>query len=509
MVSKMREEEAPPSAAAAAAEPPKAGGERLVCSRAVHIGCCVSSTMVGIECGPAASPCRRVGDCILPLHRYGIIYPTIFQYLRGLGPRPQLMMGAASAGFSLARVVTFIPLGAVADRYGAKVPCVVFFLIAALGNLYYFAARRPVDVVVSRAVVGVGSSVSSVLCSVVGTATDDPEARKIRDKRLAVFNATALLAILAGPGLSACFALVREDGDDEDKGGFAFTRYRAPGLVMCFLMTACSLWALVALPNRPLVPRVQPSEDEDAADGDDAASGRELYGTLVARRGFSVLFVAFVGGAMIAALDTGFPIVAHDDFALNPTLIALLLAFFACTGVLGMAASEWYRRGRDTRHVRVRVVRLGVAFQVAGGVLCLFFFSAFAHKADHRDLYLAPAALATGCLVVGGTMATTTPNLQLLAAAANMKRHAGFYSGTRAVALSFGRTVGGFCAGLLLSVNHSRSHWPIFLFVSTLTALGLAVFTCFPPKSREDGVKRSSDDLAAPLLSSSEAQSPR
>ena len=142
----MRAEAAPPAAAAAAAEPPKAGGERLVCSRAVHIGCCVSSTMVGIECGPAASPCRRVGDCMVSPRRYGIIFPTIFQYLRGLGPRPQLMMGAASAGFSLARVVTFIPLGAVADRYGAKVPCVVFFLIAALGNLYYLRAASPTAV---------------------------------------------------------------------------------------------------------------------------------------------------------------------------------------------------------------------------------------------------------------------------------------------------------------------------------------------------------------------------
>ena len=71
------------------------------------------------------------------------------------------------------------------------------------------------------------------------------------------------------------------------------------------------------------MPRVQPSEEEDAADGTTAAAAAAAAGrepTAARRcRGFSVLFVAFVGGAMIAALDTGFPIVAHEDFALNPT----------------------------------------------------------------------------------------------------------------------------------------------------------------------------------------------
>ena len=66
-----------------------------------------------------------------------------------------------------------------------------------------------------------------------------------------------------------------------------------------------------------------------------------------------------------------------------------------------------------------------------------------------------------------------------------MRSHAGFYSGIRAVALSLGRMLGGFFAGLLLDVNRSPGHWPTFAFVISATALGLGVIVCFPPRTAE------------------------
>ena len=138
--------------------------DTCLCSRGVHVGCCVAALAVGVE--------------------YGIINPTIYQYLRSLGPKPELHMGVCCAVFSFARVVTYVPLGHVADRCGARAPSAGFFLLAALGNLYYFVARRPMDVVLSRAVVGLGSSVSSVLCGVVGACQGSKRERNSQLQRL-------------------------------------------------------------------------------------------------------------------------------------------------------------------------------------------------------------------------------------------------------------------------------------------------------------------------------------
>ena len=415
-----------------------------LCSTPVLVGCCVCATLVGIE--------------------YGIIVPTIFQYLSSLGARPQLMMGLACASFSLAKTVTFVPLGMMSDRVGARWPCVLFLCVASLGNLYYFMASRPWDVVFSRAIVGVGSSVTSVLMAVVGRSSEDLASRRVRDRRLAFFNATSLLAILVGPGLAACFSFARDDAGAA--GRAAFTRYSGPGLVMCVLMGACAVWALVALPAAPgrrrtvtlgdLGPdardppaRLLSGGGDGGGDGDGdgdgdcggdcgdgseskpevpaggrspggggdgagaagagalrkASPGRDAYATLVTRRGGTSLVVTFVAGAVISVLDTAFPIVSHSDFGLNPTEIAGILACYAACGVLAMAMSEYYRRLADSRGRRVAIVRFGTGVELVGGVMGFVSFSYL----SSRPLVLGPLALGEGALLIWGTMSATGP----------------------------------------------------------------------------------------------------
>lgn len=197
---------------------------------------------------------------------------------------------------------------------------------------------------------------------------------------------------------------------------------------------------------------------------------------------------------MIAALDTGFPIVAHEDFGVNPTLIAALLAAFATIGVGAMVASEAVRRGRDTPRRRVAVLRVGTGLEFVGGVVGFLSFYRLDPR-KQRDV-LGPMAMVTGALCVFGTMFATTPNVQLLAAVANMRRHAGFYSGLRAVSLSLGRAVGGFMAGLLLGVGSGHRHLPIFAFVVAMALLGFSAVACFPPRVPA----RPGAALDAPLL---------
>ena len=125
------------------AETPRAADP---CPRSLLIGSCVAASCVGVE--------------------YGLIYPTIYPYLRELGTHPTVLAGVAAAAFSLAKTAAFVPLGAAADRWGPRRPAVIVFLVASIGNVYYFAAARPLDVVIARAIVGLGSSVTGVLLGV-------------------------------------------------------------------------------------------------------------------------------------------------------------------------------------------------------------------------------------------------------------------------------------------------------------------------------------------------------
>ena len=192
------------------------------------IGSCVAASCVGVE--------------------YGLIYPTIYPYLRELGAHPTIVTGVAAAAFSLAKTAAFVPLGAAADRFGPRKPAVIAFLVASIGNVYYFAASKPLDIVVARAIVGLGSSVTGVLLGVVGSGDgDDSTMRRKRDLRLAVFNGTSLIAVLAGPGLAALFSVLPE-GEHQV---FDIDAYSAPGLFLAALALLCAVWALLALPATP------------------------------------------------------------------------------------------------------------------------------------------------------------------------------------------------------------------------------------------------------------------
>merc|ERR1712147_243962 len=111
------------------AETPAAPAPRAAdpCPRSLLIGSCVAASCVGVE--------------------YGLIYPTIYPYLRELGTHPTVLAGVAAAAFSLAKTAAFVPLGAAADRFGPRKPAVIALLVASIGNVYYFAASKPLDIV--------------------------------------------------------------------------------------------------------------------------------------------------------------------------------------------------------------------------------------------------------------------------------------------------------------------------------------------------------------------------
>ena len=451
------------------------------CPRSLLIGSCVAASCVGVE--------------------YGLIYPTIYPYLRELGAHPTVVTGVAAAAFSLAKTAAFVPLGAAADRFGPRKPAVVAFLVAAIGNVYYFAASRPLDVVVARAIVGLGSSVTGVLLGVVGSGNcEDASSRRKRDLRLAVFNGTSLLAVLAGPGLAALFSFLPE-GDHEV---LSVDAYSAPGLFLAALALLCAVWALLALPATPPAQRSSRRVGEAVIERNVSVKpARDVRDALITRRGAATLTVSFVGGSMIACLDTAFPVVARDDFQATTTTISLVLACFALLGVFAMVLAMGYAKKNDgdpgvARKRKVRVVRVGLSFEVIGALTGLLAF-----------LYVPPShifarevfGLASGALIILGALSASNANIQLLAAVADMGHHPGFYAGLRSVFVCAGRSVGALSAGWLVAVS-SKTYLPVFAFVVGVASLGLFVFMVAPPRLV------GGSDLAEPLLEGEAAAAP-
>ena len=434
------------------AEPPRTPDAEVTaadpCPRALLIGSCVAASCVGVE--------------------YGLIFPTIYPYLRSLGPHPTVLAGVAAATFSLAKTA------ALADRVGPRKPACIAFLVAALGNVYYFAAHRPADVVAARAIVGVGSSVTGVLLGVVGSGNgDDAESRRTRDLRLAVFNGTALLAVLAGPGLAALFSFLpaRRTGASR----YEVDADTAPGLFLAGLALLCALWAVAALPD------AAPTRRRSSVVGGQKPG--PVRDALVARRGAATLAVSFGGGSLIACLDTAFPVVARDDFGATTTMIALVLAAFALVGVLAMVGAMAYARRGDgdaqvARRRKVRMVRFGLACEVVGAVLGLLAFSCVPVS---QVLWREVAGRASGAVVILGALGASNANVQLLAAVVDMGRHPGFYAGLRSVFVCAGRATGALAAGGLLAVS-SETYLPVFAFVAAVAAMGLSAFIFVPPR---------------------------
>ena len=454
------------------AETPRAADP---CPRSLLIGSCVAASCVGVE--------------------YGLIYPTIYPYLRELGAHPTVLAGVAAAAFSLAKTAAFVPLGALADRYGPRRPAVIAFLIAALGNVYYFAAARPLDIVIARAIVGLGSSVTGVLLGVVGSGDgDDASTRRKRDLRLAVFNGTSLLAVLAGPGLAALFSFLPE-GEHERYGMDA---YSAPGLFLAALALLCAVWALVALPATPPAQRrASRHVGEGLIEREQRITkpARDVRDALITRRGAATLTVSFVGGSMIACLDTAFPVVARDDFHATTTTISLVLAAFALLGVCAMIVAMGYAKRGDgdpgiARKRKVRVVRVGLSCEVVGALTGLV---AFLYVPSSRIVMREVFGLASGALIILGALAASNANIQLLAAVADMGHHPGFYAGLRSVFVCAGRSVGALSAGWLVAVS-SHTYLPVFAFVVGVALLGLLAFLVAPPRLV------GGSELAEPLL---------
>jgi len=462
-------------------EAPRTPGSRAAktepCPRALLIGSCCAAACVGVE--------------------YGIIYPTMYSYLKSLGGRPALLMGVASAAFSLTKTVGFVPFGALADRVGPRIPCTLLFMVACMGNLYYYAAKSPRDVVAARAIVGVGSSVTGILMAVVAAGdAADAAARARRDRNLALFNGTSLLALLLGPGLAAVFAYAPTPPASAGPAWCEFDQYDAPGLFLACLTACCALWCFVCLPREPYSKTA--ADDDDVAPPPKPFARHHATAALVGRRGFTSLVVAFVGGALIATLDTAFPVVAKDDFDATVTTISVVLAMFAIAGVFAMVVSGAYAKlgGPDEKAARrkIYILRFCVASEIAGGIVGLSVFQGL------PTVELAAVGCVVGSLVVLGALGGSNANVQLLAGVADMRRHPGFYSGLRSVAVCAGRATGGLLSGFLLDLDPSPTHTSTFASVVGFAALSLVPVFFFPPRvvPLEPAAP---DDRAAPLLS--------
>ncbi len=143
---------------------------------------------------------------------FGAMIPTLPLYAQSFGV-PASAIGLAVASYGLARFVSAIPSGQLADRVGRRPSLAIGGLISALGNLWCAAATGYPEFIVARFVAGFGAGVILTTGQVVLADISPPERR---GRTIAIYQGTFLFAVGVGPfpggllaehfGLAAPFA---------------------------------------------------------------------------------------------------------------------------------------------------------------------------------------------------------------------------------------------------------------------------------------------------------------
>ena len=91
---------------------------------------------------------------------YGLIFPTIWQYLNSLGMYHQYFLGVVISSFNVAQIISSPIFGYLSDlgiSFKTLFVCSLFFGI--VGNAIYFMASRAWMLLIARIVAGIGAGV--------------------------------------------------------------------------------------------------------------------------------------------------------------------------------------------------------------------------------------------------------------------------------------------------------------------------------------------------------------
>ena len=269
---------------------------------------------------------------------FGALIPVLPLYAQSFGVTASAI-GATVAVYGLARLLSALPCGRLADRLGRRPTLALGGLVSALGNLWCAFAHGYGEFLAARFVSGVGAGIVLVVGSVILADISRPERR---GRMMATYQGSFLFAVGIGPfpggwmaehwGLAAPFA------------GYALAAF-AVGGVAWFAVPETREYVngeYVGGKRSALAATSSTDASPTACAAPPASPGREPFSAqlraLLSSRGF--LLVSLLGFAH-AVVRTGalfaiVPVIAAAELGLGAGEIG---TGFALGSVLGLAAS--------------------------------------------------------------------------------------------------------------------------------------------------------------------------
>jgi DHA1 family multidrug resistance protein-like MFS transporter len=258
---------------------------------------------------------------------FGAVIPVLPLYAGSFGVS-QTAIGMTVAVYGVARLVTAIPAGRVADWFGRRSALALGGLISAAGNLWCAWAGSFTELVVARFVAGAGAGVT-LTAGMIVLADITTTAR--RGRVMAIYQGTFLFAVGIGPF----------------PGGFLAEHY---GLDVPFLVYGLSSlvaagigWFAVAETRPAAIPAVADTPEPTRYIG-------QLRAVLSAP-GFRLAgAISFTGAvARTGALFTLIPLIGTIQLGLSATQIGFSMGVGSILGVMvtypaGMLVDRWGRK---------------------------------------------------------------------------------------------------------------------------------------------------------------------
>jgi MFS family permease len=126
---------------------------------------------------------------------FGAMVPSLPLYAQSFGVTASAI-GMAIAAYGLARFLTAIPAGQLADRLGRRPTLAIGGLVSALGNLWCAWATSYPEFIIARFVAGAGAGLILTTGQVVLADISTPERR---GRTIAIYQSTFLFAVGIGP----------------------------------------------------------------------------------------------------------------------------------------------------------------------------------------------------------------------------------------------------------------------------------------------------------------------
>jgi DHA1 family multidrug resistance protein-like MFS transporter len=133
---------------------------------------------------------------------FGLVMPLLPIYARNFGASG-LQLGFLTSSFAVARLITTLPGGWLADNLGRKKPVVLGLLVYSVVMSLYGFSQDVFQLILFRAFQGMASG---IVWPVISTMVADMVSPRDRGKALGIYEMTWFLGTVVGPGLGGVLA---------------------------------------------------------------------------------------------------------------------------------------------------------------------------------------------------------------------------------------------------------------------------------------------------------------